>query len=292
MKKDLNVIPNAADSFSNEEMLRIFRSMTKLRKFEERIVDVAHTGRIKVKVHMSSGQEAVAAAIAEAAKDYHIFTQHRSMDTYLALGGKPEGLRDELLCLDTGCCGGQIGGAFQIHERGINMYAHTGFIGENVSVGVGFALGSGKKTMCVCGDGGVEEDYALEAFGFAATHKLPVMFICTDNELSVLSPKWKRRTWELADVTNAFGIPSVDIADDPFTVIKYIRKFDKQLPALINVRVCRNYWHAGVGIDAPPEWDRYKIVGEQLKERCLNSDMEKIISEESKLMEELWKNYL
>lgn len=287
-----NMIENAIDDFSKEEILRVYNHMTILRKFEEIVVKVAHTGKIKVKVHMSSGQEAVAAAIAEKASDYQIFTQHRSMDTFLALGGNPQKLRDEILCLDTGCCGGQIGGAFQIHENGVNMYAHTGFIGENVSVGVGMALGNRKKTLCLFGDGAAEEDYVLEAMGFAATHKLPVLFVCTDNELSVLSPKEKRRIWELVNVAEGFGLKSYDVTDDPFTLMKKISEFELEMPALLNVRVCRKYWHAGVGIDEEPAWDRYKIVRAQIDERGLAAEADKMDEEASRQMEELWKAYL
>lgn len=290
--KDLNVIVNAINNFSDDKILNVYRHMTELRKFEENVVRVAHTGKIKVKVHMSSGQEAVSAAIAESIPDYQIFTQHRSMDTFLALGGNPQEMRDEMLCLDSGCCGGQIGGAFQIHNDKIDMYAHTGFIGENVSVGVGVALGNGKKTLCLFGDGAAEEDYVLEAIGFAATHKLPVLFVCTDNELSVLSPKEKRRSWELVDVAKGFGLKTIDVSDDPFTLMHYFNTFDTELPALINIRVCRNYWHAGVGVDNPPAWDRYLIVQEQLKAKGLETKIKELDATATKKMEELWKAYL
>ena len=291
-KEYFNVIDKAIDMYSDDTVLNVYRHMSDLRKFEENVVKVAHTGKIKVKVHMSSGQEAVAAAIAETVPNYQIFTQHRSMDIYLALGGNPTMLRDEILCLDTGCCGGQIGGAFQIHNENINMFAHTGFIGENVSVGVGMALGNGQKTLCLFGDGAAEEDYVLEAIGFAATHHLPVLFVCTDNELSVLSPKKKRRNWELANVADGFGVRAIDIADDPFSLMKYFSEFDVALPALVNVRVCRNYWHAGVGIDNPPDWDRYYIVRKQMIDRKLRSQLKIIEDEATTKMEKLWKDYL
>ena len=290
--KDLNIIEGCIDNYSENTILNVYRHMTELRKFEENVVRVAHSGKIKVKVHMSSGQEAVSAAVAESIPNYQIFTQHRSMDTFLALGGNPQEMRDEMLCLDSGCCGGQIGGAFQIHNDKVNMYAHTGFIGENVSVGVGVALGNGKKTLCLFGDGAAEEDYVLEAIGFAATHKLPVLFVCTDNELSVLSPKEKRRSWELVDVAKGFGLNTIDVSDDPFTLMHYFNTFDTELPALINIRVCRNYWHAGVGIDNPPAWDRYFIVQEQLKAKGLETKMKELDATAAKNMEELWKAYL
>lgn len=287
-----NIVLNAIDNFSTDTQLSIYKKMAEARIFEEYIVKAASSGKFNIKIHMSSGQEGVGAAIGEVAWDYQIFTQHRAMDLFLSLGGPVEELRDEIMCLDSGCCNGKIGGAFQYFGNGRQMYAHTGFIGENISVGVGAALGNKKKTICYFGDGAAEEDYALSAFGFAATHKLPVLFICTDNDLSVLSPKVKRRSWELVDVARGFGLEALDTTDDPFSLMLYLNKFDKKLPALINCRVSRNYWHAGIGVDDEPSWDRYYIVREQLKDRNLEKQIEEIEAEVAKKMEAVWRKYL
>ncbi len=290
--RDFNIIDDAIDNFNTKIQLSVFKKMAEVRAFEDCIVRASSSGKFSIKIHMSSGQEAVGAAIGEVAWNYQIFTQHRAMDLYLSLGGPVASIRDEIMCLDTGCCGGKIGGAFQYFGEGRRMYAHTGFIGENISVGVGAALGNNEKTICFFGDGAAEEDYALSAFGFAATHKLPVLFVCTDNDLSVMSPKSKRRSWELVDVARGFGLNAIDLTDDPFTIMTYINRFNNQLPALLNCRVCRNYWHAGVGIDAPPTWDRYYIVRGQLTERGLEKSVLQIEADATKKMEDAWIEYL
>lgn len=290
--RDLHIIPDAIRQFETDEILSVFERMTLARKFEECIVRACASGKFKIKIHMSSGQEAVAAAVGTAAWDYQIFTQHRTMDLYLALGGDACRLRDEILCLDSGTSGGRQGGAFQLFENGRRMYAHTGLIGENIPVGVGAALGNGEKTICYFGDGAAEEDYALSAYGFAVTHKLPVLFLCTDNELSVLSGKEKRRTWELDELARGFGMESMDVSDDPFTLILLIRKYEDRLPALINVRVCRNYWHAGVGVDEEPAWDRYLMLEEQLVRMGLEEKISRIQKTALEKMEDVWHDYL
>ena len=289
---DYNIISSAITEVKKSEALKVYESMVKARKFEDYIVKVGSGGRFKIKVHMSSGQEGVAAALSVAASEYQYFIQHRSMDLYIALTNHPELVRDEITCTDAGCCGGQLGGGFQYHKDGIDIYTHTGFIGENVSVGVGAALGNGRKTVCFFGDGAAEEDYVLQAYGFAATHKLPVLFMCTDNELSVLSPVSKRRSWALADVAKGFGLQTVDITDDPFSLIHCIRGCEATLPALINVRVCRNYWHAGLGVDAPPRWDRLSIVQQQLIDMGMGKEIKAIEDAADKQMEEVWKAFL
>lgn len=291
-KVDFNVRKEAINEFSLEKKLEVFKAMCRARKFEEYIVKASQSGKFKIKIHMSSGQEAVGAAVGIYAWDYQIFTQHRAMDLYLALGGDPRSMRDEIMCLDTGSSGGKLGGGFQYMENGRNLYPHTGFIGENISVGVGAALGNHKKTICYFGDGAAEEDYALSALGFAATHKLPVLFVCTDNELSVLSGKDKRRTWELDEVARGFGMEAIDVSDDPFTVLQLLSEFETRLPALINIRVCRNYWHAGVGVDEEPAWDRFLMLKDHLLQMGAEKEVDRIIRDADEEMEEVWKKYL
>lgn len=288
-----NVQQEAIQAFSREEQLAVYRQMARARKFEDDIVAIVKSGKkFNIKVHMSSGQEAVAAALSVAARDYQYFTQHRSMDLYIAMGAPVASIRDEMLCLDTGCARGNIGGSFNYFTPDLMMYGHTGFIGENVSVGVGAALGSGKKTACVFGDGAAEEDYVLEAFGFAATHNLPVLFVCNDNGLSVLSPLQKRRSWDVSEVAESFGLQVLDTADDPFTLMSFIRSMDCTRPALVNCHVNRIYWHAGTGVDGPPDWDRYQIVRKQLSELGYEGELKKIEEEAEKEMKLVWKEYL
>ena len=291
-----NVRADAIMDFSKQEILETYRQMVRPRKFEDYIAHIVKhdTKRIfRVKVHMSSGQEGVSAALSQVArKDYQVFTQHRTMDLYIAYGAPPEGIRDEMLCLNTGCAHGRIGGSFNFISRDVQMYGHTGFIGENVSVGVGAALANNKKTLCFFGDGAAEEDYVLEAMGFAATHHLPVLFVCNDNGLSVLSPMQKRRSWEIADVASALGLKAMDMADDPFTLMSYIRSLDVTEPALINCHVNRNYWHAGTGIDGPPDWDRNLIVRDQLVKLGYEVETQQIEKDAEEEMRQVWQQYL
>lgn len=67
---------------------------------------------------------------------------------------------------------------------------------------------------------------------------------------------------------------------------------ESQLPALLNIRVCRNYWHAGLGVDGPPRWDRYQIVKEQLQALGWEAEQRAIEVEAEKQMEAVWKAYL
>lgn len=287
----VGVIPNLSKSFDKSISLEIFGKMCLIRSFESEVVKAVESKRVKYQVYLSSGQEAIAASVSLLTPGYLIFAQHRCHDKYLAYGGNPEKLRDELLGLPTGTSGGRAGSnCIQCHENGISMYGHHGLIGENVPLGVGAALGGNKPVICYFGDGAAEEDYVFSAMGFAATKKLPVLFICEDNNLSILTKVEARRNWSIADVTKGLGMTSVDIADDPWTIYIKTLEAKKSLPALINIRVCRANWHVGAGTDGPTEWDRFSLVKQELNNAGLRRRITEIERETSDSMEKLWKD--
>jgi len=264
--------------------------MCLIRYFEAGAINAVQAGFIPYPIYLSSGQESIPAALSVAIPDYLIFAQHRCHGIYLALGGNPKKLRDELLALPGGTSGGRAGSnCIQCYENNINMFGHHGLIGENVPLGVGAALGSGKSTVCLFGDGAAEEDYVFAAMGFAVTHKLPVLFVCEDNNLSILTTVETRRSWSIADVAKSLGMPALDITDDPWTVLQQVRELTKDLPAFLNCFTCRAYWHAGVGVDGPPEWDRFDLVREELERLRITEEIEEIEAEVQKSMGELWE---
>ena len=169
------------------------------------------------------------------------------------------------------------------------MYGHHGLIGENVPLGVGAALGSNKPVICYFGDGAAEEDYVFSSIGFAASRKLPVMFVCEDNNLSILTPVETRRRWKMTEITEAFGIPSVDITDDPWTIYSNVLKLRNNLPAFLNIHTCRANWHVGVGTDGPPEWDRFSLVKQELNNLGLRRRITTVEKNTSISMQNLWK---
>jgi TPP-dependent pyruvate/acetoin dehydrogenase alpha subunit len=218
-----------------------------------------------------------------------IFSQHRCHDIFLSFGGNPKKLRDELLGLSTGTSKGRAGSnCIQCHENNVKMFGHHGLIGENVPLAVGAALGSKKPVVCFFGDGAAEEDYVSASIGFAITHKLPVLFICVDNNLSILTEIKIRRSWKITDVAKGFGMTAIDVADDPWAVLSILNKMKKNLPALINIYTCRANWHAGVGVDGKPEWNRYELLKNKLFKLGLKKEVDKIENDIKIEMDKLW----
>jgi TPP-dependent pyruvate/acetoin dehydrogenase alpha subunit len=288
---DLNVPKNIAGTYPIELSLKMFEKMCLVHFFEQGAIRAVMDKKIVSNIYLSTGQESVAVALSMRTRNYQVFTQHRCHDIYLSFGASPEKLRDELMGLCSGTSQGKAGSnCLQCHDGGISMFGHHGLIGENVPLAVGAALGNGKKTLAVFGDGSAEEDYVLASLGFAASNKLPVLFICVDNDLSILTPMHVRRKWNIADVARAFGLPAVDVADSPWAIINQLDSLTPNLPALINCRVCRGHWHVGIGVDGAPEWDRFSMV----KEELIKMGQEKAINEIQKRvqldMEKLWND--
>lgn len=280
---------NGSAQITEEACLEIFRRMCLSRYFEQGIMAAVREGLITAPVYLSSGQEAIAAAISCAIQGYMIFAQHRCHATYLSFGGNPAALRDELLGLKSGTSEGRAGSnCVQCHEDELTMHGHHGLIGENVPLAVGGALGSGANTLSFFGDGAAEEDYVLSALGFAATHRLPVLFVCEDNNLSILTAIPERRAWSVSKVAEAFGITSMDLTDDPWTIYLRTRELSGNLPAFLNIYTCRANWHVGIGTDGPTEWDRFNMVKDDLKRIGLFQKGAEVENKVRLEMEKLW----
>ncbi|MCK4822457.1 hypothetical protein KA005_42225, partial [bacterium] len=149
-----------------------------------------------------------------------------------------------------------------------------------------------KKTVCIFGDGAAEEDYIFPSMGFAVSRKLPVLFVCIDNNLSILTKIEERRSWNITDIAKSFGMPAIDIADNPWALLSKITEMTQTLPAFMNCYVCRGYWHVGVGIDGLPEWDRFNMVKDDLIRLGLGKSVREIEKKNQSKMEKLWDREL
>ena len=285
------LIPDLPRRYPREKTLEIFRKTCINHFFELETARVYDTGVIKMPIYLSVGTEHVPAAISTVSKDFLIFAQHRGHSYYLSFGGDMRKLIDELLHRETGCARG-MGGSASIHDPKIGMSGHSGLMGDQVPIAVGAALGSGKKVLAVMGDASGEEDYVAGALAYAATKKLPVLAVCEDNDLSILTHVATRRSWGIDAMARAFGMEALDITDDPWLIAHYVETFLGKLPAFINIRVCRHFWHAGTGRDGDPEWNRFELIKQELKNLGLEAEARKIEEETQELITQTWQEQL
>lgn len=287
----LGTIPNLERTFPKEFSLELFRRANFSHQFEKKVAQAWDKKLFAIPIYLSLGTEFNAAALSLVCKDWRIFGQHRAHSIYLSFGGKPEALRDELLGLSTGCSGG-MSGSNAIQGREIKMFGHSGLMGEQVPIACGSAYASRQPVLTICGDASVEEDYIYPSLGWAATEKLPIIFICEDNDLSILTKVEARRNWSPVEVAKGMGIQAVDITDDPWLIAHHVREMSKNLPGFINIRSVRVLWHSGTGIDGAPEWDRYKITTDKIAALGLKSEMDKIESENTAKVNGIWNKVL
>lgn len=287
----LGIFPELYRAFDAEWALRVFRQTCFNRAFEMRVADAAKQGRIRIPIYLSAGQEHIPAVLADLLGPVNIFAQHRAHSYYLSFGGDPGRLIDELLSRPSGCAQGR-GGSASIHDPKIGMWGHSGHMGDQAPISVGYALATGKTCVTVVGDASGEEDYALAAMGFAATKKVPLLFVCEDNDRSILTPVKVRRTWSLAAVAESFGLRAREITDDPWLIAHHVRELRGQLPAYLNIHTCRALWHAGAGCDGPPEWDRHERTRKTLDSLGLKERRTAIERETAAEVATLWDQHL
>ncbi len=260
--KNLGQIPGLAEKFTKEVSLEVFKKMCVARFFELNAKKAYEDKQINIPIYLSLGQEAISAALAVSFPKPYIFAQYRSHDLYLAYGGKPMALVDELLSKPTGVAGG-MGGSAAFHGPDIGMFGSDTLVGDHIPIAVGFALGKNEKTLATLGDAAAEEDYVLGAMAYAPQKKLPILFVCYDNDLAILTETKVRRSWRVVDVAKAFGMEAVEITDDPWLVMHHVTQLSQKLPAVLNIHTVRHLWHTGAGTDGPPEWNRFQMVKDE-----------------------------
>lgn len=251
---------------------RIFERAALCRAFENECFRRIKSGAIKIPTYLSAGQEYIPATLSVCLeewgiKDLQIFIQHRGHSQYLCFGGDMDALVLELLGDARGCAGG-MGGSASIQSIQANIFGHDGLMGTQVPIAVGACYANRKPTIVFMGDAAAEEDYVLAAFGWAATKRLPILFVVEDNDLAILTEKQVRRSWNIAKVVGAFGIEAHDIEDDPTRIERALCDVaavkELALPVMLNVHTTRLFWHAGAGQDDGLKFDRHRSLAQHV----------------------------
>ena len=268
---------------------RIYERAARCRAFEEEVARRVKAGDVKVPVYLSTGQEYVPATASawceDRLGDRQVFIQHRGHSQYLCFGGDLDELILELLGDPRGCAGG-MGGSASIQSKEAGIYGHDGLMGTQAPIAVGACYANRLPTICFLGDAAAEEDYVLAALGWAATHRLPILFVVEDNGLAVLTKTCVRRSWSIAQVARGFGLAADDASDAPEPLYQALCE-TTPWPALLNVRTTRLGWHAGAGVDDPDAFDRHREVGRQFSV----AEATGINHRSAQLVEDAWTRY-
>jgi TPP-dependent pyruvate/acetoin dehydrogenase alpha subunit len=205
------------------ETLRDFcRRMLVIRHFEESLVPLHDKGVFGGHYHLYIGQEATGVpALSCLGPDDYLFTTHRNHGHLLARGADPKRLCAEILGRAGGYNKGK-GGSFHTVVPSLG-FLHTSAVVAGIiplATGTAYAakaLKNGRITVCLFGDGALEEGGALEAFNLASLYKLPLLFLCENNgkygagRAAAVAQSSTMAAYPLTDLPAAYKIPTRQI---------------------------------------------------------------------------------
>jgi pyruvate dehydrogenase E1 component alpha subunit len=195
---------SASPSARIERLLTHYRQMQLIRRCEEECARAYAQGKIGGFLHLYIGQEAVAVgACANLTKDDYVVGTYRDHGLAIAKGMAVKTVLAELFGKVTGCSKG-LGGSMHLFDAENNMLGGHGIVGGHIPLAAGAAFASkyrkdGRVTMCFFGDGSVSIGGFHEAMSLAALWKLPIVFVCENNEYSMGTPL--SRTLSVEDVS-------------------------------------------------------------------------------------------
>lgn len=284
---------------------KLYTEALRIRNIELEISRRYSSNQIRCPVHLSVGQEGIAAACALVMKklDFAVST-HRGHAHYLAKGGDLKKMIAEIYGKVTGCSKG-IGGSMHLMDLNVNFMGSSAIVGNSIPVGVGLGLSAKLKkknqiSYVFFGEGATEQGVFYESVNFAIIKKLPVIFICENNLYSVYSDlKYRQpKTRKIYKLVKSFGIQTYkcngnNVLDSYNTLIK-ARNFllKKKQPVFIEFSTYRWLEHCGPNYDNDLKYrsenefnnwkkkDPIKILKQYLKKNFSHEKIEKKIKNE------------
>jgi pyruvate dehydrogenase E1 component alpha subunit len=206
-----NLAPNVS------QCLDLLRTMHVIRYTEEQLAEDFAAGKTPGGVHLSIGQEAVAAGVCAHLTDAdQLASNHRGHGHFIAKGGDPRSLFAEIYGKSEGICKG-MGGSMHVADFSKGIIGANGIVGAGLPISTGAALADlldddGSLTVCIFGDGASNQGVLQESLNFAALWQLPLLYVCEHNGFCQFSPADTVTAGTISDRAKPFGIP-VEVCD-------------------------------------------------------------------------------
>jgi TPP-dependent pyruvate/acetoin dehydrogenase alpha subunit len=168
--------------------------MWRIRLFEERVGQLKRADEVYGLIHLSVGQEGVAAGVCSRLRpDDAIYSGHRAHGHALAAGAPMERVMAELMGRADGLCQG-LGGSMHLVDVEHGLMGATGVVGGNIPMALGSALaarlrGGDQVAVVFFGDGAVQAGYFNESVNLATLWELPVILVCENNGFAEFTPR-------------------------------------------------------------------------------------------------------
>src|SRR6266446_6015617 len=212
-----NAHPRAIMRKRAEEVVELYRRTLLIRLCEERLAKAHQRGLIHGACHTYVGQEAIATGVcAHLHIADEIFSTHRGHGHALAKGLDPRQLFAELYGRVTGCSWGR-GGSMHLFAPEVGLMGTSGIVGPSLlqATGAGYSfklLKSKNVAVAFFGDGGVNNGAFHEGVNMAAIWRLPVLFVCENNQFATEVPfAYAAANPSVAGRGAAYGLPGVEV---------------------------------------------------------------------------------
>ena len=184
----------AKGALDKEGAFSLLRTMWRIRHFEERVGQLKRADEVHGLIHLSVGQEGVAAAVCGQLRDDDaVYSGHRAHGHAIAKGAPLDRVMAELMGRDAGLCRG-MGGSMHLVDVSHGFLGATGVVGGNIPMALGSALAArlqGKDAIAVVffGDGAVQAGHFNESVNLATLWELPVILVCENNGFAEFTPR-------------------------------------------------------------------------------------------------------
>jgi TPP-dependent pyruvate/acetoin dehydrogenase alpha subunit len=197
------------------DLWSLYRQMLRSRLFEEAVTQLWQEGLISGEMHLGTGEEAIAAGVVDHLREGDAMAlDHRGTSALLMRGVDPVLLLKEFLGHADGLCSGR-GGHMHLFSPQY-LAASSGIVGASGPAAVGFALAGvhlrpGTVSIGFFGEGAMNQGMMLEAMNLAVAWKLPVLFVCKDNEWAITTRSSLVTGGKLIDRARGFGMASTEV---------------------------------------------------------------------------------
>jgi len=261
-----------ATKFSKETYLYWYELMQLIRQFELMAEEkYKMEGKIRGFFHAYIGQEAIAAGCMTATKpDDSFITAYRDHGLAIAKGVSVDSCMAELYGKATGCAKGK-GGSMHFFGKDVNFFGGHGIVGAQIGTGAGLAFAEKYRdtdnvVLCFFGDGAARQGILHETFNLAMLWKLPVIFICENNNYAMGTSVERTSNvidiYKLADgyempADTINGMSAEDVHEGVSRAVKRAR--EKGGPTLLEIKT---YRYKGHSISDPQKYRTKEEVDE------------------------------
>ena len=264
-----------ATKFTKETYLYWYELMLLLRRFEEKAGQLYGMQKIRGFCHLYIGQEAIAAGAMTATRPDDLFiTAYRDHGLAIAKGVSAKSCMAELFGKATGCAKGK-GGSMHFFGVDVKFFGGHGIVGAQIGTGAGLAFAEkyrGTDNVCLTffGDGAARQGMLHETFNLAMLWKLPVVFICENNNYAMgTSVERTSNVYDIYKLADAYEMPadSIDgmspeaVHDGIIRAVNRARQGDG--PTLLEIKTYRYKGHSM----SDPQKYRSKEEVEEYKQR-------------------------